>query len=327
MLQTILKIYSMAMATGTTNVVPHLVGPPGCGKSTVVQQVADLADVNLHIINVSRISPLDLEGVQMPVDLETKDRRLELLLATYWNKLQPGDIVLLDEFLRGFPEVYNGLLDIITSRQVAGFKLPKVVFLAASNSVTTYDKALEDRLLHLPVPDPRKNSVIRKGIAQRLVDELGLMPEIASSMEMKTLIKEVILPTYEIIDRFTALRGSAVNAPAAVKGMSLRHLIGQAKLRQVICPELLDVLVMNNARAMNEDKPQYLFLFTGQNTSDKVKAQLERLRSVAIDKLTPVQKENLDINLQLIEMEQILTQRGVSSDQSDNDSDDAFDTV
>ena len=76
------------------------------------------------------------EGVEM---------KLQLLLNSIWDNLEEGDIVLFDEFLRGFPEVYNGLLDIITSRQIGLHKLPKVFFVAASNSVATYDKALEDR--------------------------------------------------------------------------------------------------------------------------------------------------------------------------------------
>ena len=170
MLETLLKLYVMAMAGDVRTPVCHLFGPPRCGKSTFAKQLADLVStpdrqVRLHTINVSRISPLELEGVQMP---DKEHARLNLLTATYWSSLRDGDIVLLDEFLRGFPEVYNGLLDILTSREVAGFKLPRVFFIAASNSTVSYDKALEDRLMHLPVPDPRPS--------EREEQRLGLHP-------------------------------------------------------------------------------------------------------------------------------------------------------
>ena len=141
MLKKLLKLYVTAMTGKVYSPVPHLFGPPGCGKSEVVKQAAQVLGVNLHIINVSRISPLELN----------------LLTATFWTQLKEGDILLFDEFLHGSPEVYNELLDIITSREVGGFKLPNVFILAASNSTAAYDKALEDRLLHLPVADPRSS--------------------------------------------------------------------------------------------------------------------------------------------------------------------------
>lgn len=181
MLEDILKLYVMAMAGDVRSPIPHLFGPAGCGKSSSVEMAANILNVNLHIINVSRISPLELEGVQMP---DKNHKELNLLTATYWSKLKEGDIVLLDEFLRGFPEVYNGLLDIMTSRQVGGFQLPKVFFIAASNSTVAYDAALSDRLLHLPVADPRVNKAEHNNIARMLVDNIGLLPEMAASMEM-----------------------------------------------------------------------------------------------------------------------------------------------
>ena len=160
-----MKLYAMSMAYKVTSPMPHLVGPPGCGKSTYVQQLADLLGVELHIINVSRLSPLDVEGVQMPHGLGD-DMILKMLPATYWSTLKDGDILLFDEFLRGFPEVYNAILDIFTSRRVGALRLPDVFIIGASNSVVAYDSALEDRLLHITVPDPRKSKTEKAHIAQ-----------------------------------------------------------------------------------------------------------------------------------------------------------------
>lgn len=172
MLEKVLTLYSLAMGgRGVREIVPHLYGPPGSGKSTVVQQAADLLGVRLHTINVSRISPLDLEGIQMPVD---GNSRLKLLPATFWNELEDGDIILWDEFLHGFPEVYRGILDIFTARRVGPYDLPNVFMIAASNTNVLIDDALEDRLHHIAVPPPHTDQLALE-VARRITKATGLL--------------------------------------------------------------------------------------------------------------------------------------------------------
>ena len=308
MLEEILRLYTTAMHGEVRSPTPHLFGPPGCGKSYYVEQAADLLGVNLHVINVSRISPLELEGVQMP-DVEHKE--LNLLTAIFWTRMKDGDILLLDEFLRGFPEVYNGLLDIMTSRTVAGFKLPKVFIIAASNTTVAYDKALEDRLLHIPVPDPRKDKHERKHVAQIIVKELGLLPEMATAWEMDQVVEQEVLPTYEILDTLTnraALSGSGV------KGRSVRNLIGQVQLRHVVVDTLKEMINMNNIRALQQRKAQFVVLLNGKNVDEKYTAVLDAL--IKSPKLTPVQRLNATLNQQLIELENA-RKEGVTEDEAD----------
>ena len=307
MLEKILRLYTMAIAGDVRSPVPHLFGPPGSGKSTVVEQAADIVGCNLHIINVSRISPLELEGVQMPHTTE-EEMSLRLLTATFWTQLKEGDILLLDEFLRGFPEVYNGLLDILTSRQVGGFVLPRVFIIAASNSTVSYDKALEDRLLHLPVPDPRKGKVAKRALAQYMVDGLGLMPEMRDSYEMQTLLDTEVLPMYEILDSLVNKTASA----ASVKGRSVRNLIGQARLREVQSSALDELISMNNSRALREGKIQYVLLTTGKKVDPTYQSKAQVLEGNP--KLTEQQALNLRLNLQLIELEAARKERGEEDD-------------
>jgi hypothetical protein len=295
-----------------TSPLPHLFGPPGCGKSSVVEQAADLIGCKLHIINVSRISPLELEGVQMPVPGDSEEiMKLKLLTATFWTQLNEGDILLLDEFLRAFPEVYNGLLDIITSRQVGGFKLPNVFIIGASNSTVAYDKALEDRLLHLPVPDPRKSKVAKRQLAEMFIEQIGLMPEMLDSYEMQTMLDTEVLPMYECLDSLK--NGSS--SPQGVKGSSLRKLIGQAKLRQVQSAAVKELIAMNNQRAMAAGKMQYVYLLDGKTSTvpNLYEPKAHQLRGN--DRLTPVQAMNLELNFQLIEMEKIRQEKGIEEDE------------
>lgn len=318
MLEQILKLYVMAMAGDVRSPLPHLFGPPGCGKSTVVEQAAELLGVNCHIINVARISPLDLEGVQMPVG-KADAMRLQLLHATFWTQLKDKDILLLDEFLRGFPEVYNGLLDILTSRQVGGFRLPKVFIIAASNSTVAYDKALEDRLLHLPVPDPRTDRKARTDIFKRLVSTLGLLPQMETSAEMQQVFDQEIAPMYEILDAIGTNRSAS---PATLKGSSLRNLIGQVQLREIRSVALRELIDMNNTLAKTKQQYQHIVLPDASHADPLLTQRFRQLtEGPASKKLTPVQRLNAQLNLQLVEMEEA---RKEGSEVSDDGAPDPF---
>ena len=312
MLKKLLKLYVTAMTGKVYSPVPHLFGPPGCGKSEVVKQAAQVLGVNLHIINVSRISPLELEGVQMPSADNTK---LNLLTATFWTQLKEGDILLFDEFLRGFPEVYNGLLDIITSREVGGFKLPNVFILAASNSTAAYDKALEDRLLHLPVADPRTSHQEHARLAKLFVGAVGLLPAMATSFEIGQLLDVEVLPMFDIMDQ---LKKKAVAPTAAMEGTSLRNLIGQVKLREVQSGKLKELLNANNRKAMLQGQPQHIVLM-GPDATPQLFTAVENLGE-HLDKLDEVQLLNYNINMQLIQVaQQASTQPDRQKEEEDED--------
>ena len=301
MLAKILRLYKASMTGDVRSPLVHIVGPPGCGKSTSVEQAAKLLGVKLHIINVSRMSPLDIEGVQMP-DLE--NIKLRLLTATWWTDLEDGDIVLFDEFLRGFPEVYNGLLDILTSRRVGSFHLPKVFFIAASNSVATYDKALEDRLLHLMVEDPRKNKGEKQHMAKLLVNGIGLHPDMEKNYAMEQLLETEVLPMFALLDAF---KGKAtVGGTKSFDGHSVRNLIGQARLRQVESTPLKELLEANNRHAESRSLWQYIVLPSGENPHPQFVKGATQLLAQKRDQLTEIQVQNLELNLELVELEAAL---------------------
>lgn len=317
MLETLLRMYTLSMAYDVRSPMPHLAGPPGCGKTTYVEQLADLLGVNLHIINVSRLSPLEIEGVQMPHGTD-EDMGLRMLPATFWTSLREGDILLMDEFLRGFPEVYNALLDIFTSRRAGAYRLPKVFIIGASNTVVAYDQALEDRLLHLPVPDPRSSSAERGRISQVFVDVLGLEPAIVSSYEMADLISEEILPMYKILDSFKASgnTGTHHNGSGSHQGSSLRQLLGQVQLRHIKSAALKELILTNNRLAISNNHIQNAIYLDSSSPGlpDYV------VKATAIqdsDKLSPVQRRNIKMNLQLAALDAAATYK--ETDEHDHD--------
>ena len=321
----LLKMYVMYMNTGMTAIVPHMFGPPGCGKSTIAQQLADLVGKKLHTVNVSRISPLELEGND--VLNETRDK-LHLILARMWADLNDGDVLLLDEFLRGFPEVYNGLLDIITSRQVAGHTLPKVFIIAASNSTVAYDKALEDRLLHLPMPDPRTSFAEDKRLRKLFVETLGLNPNMVENYDTINMMKQVVHPSFNIMYQLGKKKQAiSTSYDDEESSRSLRHLIGQATLREVHCEQLNTVIETNNQMCLTQGKPQYMLLLHGSGQiADNYRKKLDTMEKAAAirGKLTEIQLLNYQLNRQLIEMEEAMKQDEPIEGITTNDDDGLF---
>ena len=201
----------------------------------------------------------------------------------------------------------------MTSRQVGGFKLPKVFIIAASNSTIAYDKALEDRLLHVVVPDPRKLKAERDRLGQQLIDYIGLEPPMLKSYDMDEVLRQEVLPTYDILDSF---KNHTAYGAASIEGCSIRNLIGQAKLRHIQSTTLMQLLKMNNVAAMKLNHPQYVVLPDGSNVDPKYLAAIPKL--MASDKLTEIQRQNLLINRQLIELDQAKKGSMTSNDQEED---------
>lgn len=222
---------------------------------------------------------------------------LHMLPAAFWTRLKPGDIVLYDEFLRGFPEVYSSLLDIFTSRRAGAYRLPQVLMIGASNSITTYDEALEDRLLHIPVADPRKLLSEKKRLTKMLIEEMGLHPLSQECMEMVQLMDAVVLPTFDVLDTLNNKKSRQV---APRKGKSIRNLVSQVQLRNLVTPELKQLIEENNRCALADSKPQYLVLLGGEKDIERHEPLLQQL--VGNTRLTHVQRNNLELNLQLIDL-------------------------
>lgn len=303
MLKTLLSLYVAAMAHDVRGVVPHLVGPPGCGKSTVVQQLADMVGVRLHIINVSRLSPLEVEGLQMPTTIDGQ-ARLEMLPAIFWTSLKEGDVLMLDEFLRAeYAAIYNAFLDVLTSRRVGAFELPKVFIVAASNSTIAYDQALSDRLQHIPVPDPRNSVQERKRLATLIVKGVGLLPGMEMSIQAEDLVLSEVVPMFNILDSFTDGK-MIVGSEPKQEGKSVRRLISEAQLRYVKTTRLRTLIDANNTRAMSEGKAQYVVLLPNAHVSGYDIDLAQKLLDSG--KLEPLQQINTELNLGLLQSEALL---------------------
>jgi hypothetical protein len=130
------------------------------------------------------------------------------------------------------------------------------------------------------------------------------------SYEMNTLLDTQVLPMYEILKELSNSRSSA---PATLRGNSVRNLIGQAQLRHVQVPDLAELLKQNNTKAVRESKWQYVFLTSGTDAQAFPQYE-EKAKALPLERLTEIQKTNLVLNLQLIEMEKIRAEKEGTND-------------
>src|SRR5690606_38966833 len=133
-----------------------------------------------------------------------------------------------------------------------------------------------------------------------MVEQLGLFPDMATSAAMDGVMAYEVLPTYELLDKFNGA-SNTVNGSTRITGTSVRKLIGQAKLRHVLSSSLRTLIEDNNRAAISALKFQYVLLLDGVGVNN---AYINWARGIKPERLEGVQRENLEINLQLIEMEE-----------------------
>jgi len=101
---------------------------------------------------------------------------------------------------------------------------------------------------------------------------------------------------YEVMDSLKKR-----NAPPSYEGSSVRNLIGQAQLREVQSSRLREVIDFNNMRCQQDSKFQYLLLLDGKHPP--IGYQAKALKLLDLPQLSAVQRQNVQLNLELIEFE------------------------
>ena len=136
---------------------------------------------------------------------------------------------------------------------------------------------------------------------------------------MNRLMENIVLPTYDMLDVFVGTGGAQAksNYAFAVRPRSLRHLIGQVKLRLLQTNLLKELIETNNMISMRSRKPQYVILTDAKapvGYESEIKVLLE-----SSSQLSPIQELNARINLNLITAEAMKrpSQTGVSDDDPD----------
>jgi hypothetical protein len=160
-------------------------GPPGVGKSQIVQQIAVSHGVEVIDVRLSQMEPSDLRGIPMRVD-DYVEWAIPSMLPNAKRHGQTG-ILFLDEVTSAPPSVSAAAYQLILDRSLGEYKVPEgwAIFAAGNRQgdrgVTyTMPSPLANRFSHFDVDinlDDWVNWAYGKGIDDRLIAFLRFRPE------------------------------------------------------------------------------------------------------------------------------------------------------
>jgi hypothetical protein len=227
-------------------------GPPGIGKSEVVQEIADELGGIVYDLRMAQMEPTDIRGIPYfnkdinkmdwaaPVDLPDEETASKY----------PVVVLFLDEMNSAPPAVQAAGYQLILNRRVGKYVLPKnVVIVAAGNRDSdkgvTYrmPMPLANRFLHLEMrPDftSWQNWAVNKGIHKDVVGYLSFAKQDMYDFDSKSASRAFATPRSwcfvsdllkdeDALDQDTLfnLVSGAVGEGLAVKFMAHRKIAGK----------------------------------------------------------------------------------------------------
>ncbi len=158
---------------GQERYVPLFVGPPGVGKSEIVQQWCrkqfDVSDEGMPFIDIraAYYEAPDLKG--FPVTKEDTMKRLVQMFATpdFWPQDPNWEgVIFLDEVNRGTTSVTNCFMQLLTDGKLEQYHLPKKAIICAcinpenlEYEVNTMDPALRNRFARFNIEYDSKSFI------------------------------------------------------------------------------------------------------------------------------------------------------------------------
>ncbi|MEI8108915.1 MAG: MoxR family ATPase [Verrucomicrobiota bacterium] len=127
-------------------------GPPGVGKSSIVEQVAQSAHLEIIDLRLSQLAPTDLRG------LPIADGKISRWLPPEFLPTTGRGILFLDELNMAPPAVQGIAQQLILNRQVGSYKVPEDWFVWAAGN------RKEDRAAVFDMPAPLANRFLHYSV-------------------------------------------------------------------------------------------------------------------------------------------------------------------
>ena len=129
-------------------------GPPGVGKSDILQQIAHENGIDVIDVRLGQLEPVDLRGVP-----HVKDDSTQWAIPEFFpREPNAGDILFLDELTSAEPANQVAAYQLLLDRQCGKYKLPPKVYVCAAGNRAEdravsipMSSALANRMLHLEV--------------------------------------------------------------------------------------------------------------------------------------------------------------------------------
>lgn len=121
-----------------SEIVLCLLGQPGIGKTEAVELFAKKHNRNIVHMIASQILPSEVSGITMP---DAKTESMKIYDHARLASMKDGDILFLDELLKGQQQVLNACLTLIQERRLmSGRKLPDILIIAAANPLASVNQ-------------------------------------------------------------------------------------------------------------------------------------------------------------------------------------------
>lgn len=134
------------------DVVPCLLGAPGIGKTEGIEEFARTHGRNVVHIIVSQVLPTEVSGMTMP---NQETHSMDVFDHARLSHMRDGDILFLDELLKGQQQVLSACLTLVQERRLmSGTHLPDVIIVAAANplaSAKMLPEEIKQRFLFMDV--------------------------------------------------------------------------------------------------------------------------------------------------------------------------------
>ena len=117
------------------DIVPCLLGAPGIGKTEGIETFAKEHGRNVVHIIASQILPTEVSGMTMP---NQETHSMDVFDHSRLSHMRDGDILFLDELLKGQQQVLSACLTLVQERRLmSGTHLPDVIIVAAANPLAS----------------------------------------------------------------------------------------------------------------------------------------------------------------------------------------------
>lgn len=117
------------------DIVPCLLGAPGIGKTEGIEEFARTHGRNVVHIIASQVLPTEVSGMTMP---NQETHSMDVFDHARLSHMRDGDILFLDELLKGQQQVLSACLTLVQERRLmSGTHLPDVIIVAAANPLAS----------------------------------------------------------------------------------------------------------------------------------------------------------------------------------------------
>ena len=124
-----------AVDRARSEIVPCLMGPSGIGKTEGIEAFARRHGRQVVHLIASQVLPTEVSGMTMP---NQETHSMDVFDHSRISHMRDGDILFLDELLKGQQQVLSACLTMVQERRLmSGTPLPDVIIVAAANPLAS----------------------------------------------------------------------------------------------------------------------------------------------------------------------------------------------